>query len=338
MRAIAKFKISMILIGAALFAGCVQFKPVPGYGRPGDVIILGLGGVVRNSGGTYHANQIKEDLSVTISQNGTTYDLQQGHIFKAYPDYASALSLVSTSTAVGDMADPFDGGWFLQAALRYPNDMTVAEELRDTPLPLLPGQATISIESPLLINTGAGTNDEGDFTNITMEILAGETAELDQNYTMQFEVYADLEQYLVIRPADLTGIDSVGAAQFAVNFPTDALYNQAKPFAVPVGHHPRLQITSNEIDNGDGTSTLIILMSNSNGFHKRENRSYEQSLLADLEIKILFWLGTQLNANFLQKSDLVDNFSLDTANSFYLDMDGNEIPNLVPEMLHVDDL
>ena len=67
----------------AFLSGCVQFKPTPSYARAGDHIVLGLGGIERNSGGSTTIK--RSDLTITLTDaSSAQFDLEPRFIFKSY--------------------------------------------------------------------------------------------------------------------------------------------------------------------------------------------------------------------------------------------------------------
>lgn len=304
---------NLFLLMVFALSGCVQISPVPGYARKGDAVVFGLGGIVRNAQG--EQNLTINDLQITITDSANaTYTLTPEMVFKAYPDYVSALN---QSGVMGDYSSrPFDGGWFVKAQLAYPWDNVHQGE----PLPLAAGPAVVHIVSSKLTNTLSGL--EGDLTQIPLEILAG-TGSSDQNYNAQIAAYTPIP-HVEIRPSTLSGVTAAGGLQLVVNFSGSSSYRSNKnPLVLPFNHHPYLQLAQHVVDNG-GTKTITVLLTTQNAFVTTANQTAETLSLADLSLQLMYFPVENATPNPLQ------DFSIDVTKSKYIDASGNVIPNVYP--------
>ena len=321
MRVITLKTIAVALMLASLW-GCVQTRPVPGYARVGDVLVLGLGGIERNSASEPVLRP--SDLTITITDANDTYNLAATNIFKSYPDYKAFMN-----TAAIDGGDqglelvPFDGGWFAVVPLITPGSAV--------PLPLAPGQATISISSSKLINTADPF--EGDLSNIGIEILAGTTS-VDPQYLAQFTGYAATENNFIVSPGDLNGITDIAGAFFKIDYNDDTYFKDGiEPMVVPSGHNPYVQLAYNVVSNGDGTGSINVTLLNPAGFKPQTSSDTNSSLLADLSVSLAYFPdgdGQAATAN--------TKFSLDTSGSYYIDGNGAVISGLAPTFTHYSEL
>ncbi|MFT6050892.1 MAG: hypothetical protein ACJAZ0_000195 [Halioglobus sp.] len=304
--------------------GCTQIKPIPGYARAGDLVVLGLGGIHRNAGS--NAVLRADDLTVTITDAlANTYDVEPQFVFKSFPDYNAALTTTivdNTDGLAGLDLTLFDGGWFVLVPLNVVGDP-------ETPLPLAVGMATVSITSPKLINTAA--TSEGDMLSLPLEIIPG-TSTLDADYMRQFISYIPGINNFVIAPDDLTGVNSVGGAFYVIEYYDDSIFqNGLEPMVVPSNHNPFVQLSYNVISNGNGTGKIQVTLLNPAGFTSQPNAAVNTSLLADLDVKLMYF-STATSAVAKTK------FSLDSASSYYIDINGDVIPSVDATMTHAVDL
>ena len=319
--------IKTILVFTALvwLSGCVQTKAVPAYARTGDIVVLNLGGIHRN---TISAPVLAAgDLNITITDSASnTYALKASKVFKTYPNYSSTLTYSTFNGELGGLAlMPFDGGWFVTVPLALETDQTV-------PLPLAVGPATISITSVTpggLVNTALLS--EGDLDAIPIEIIAG-TSTFDYAYNNQFDMYTQSPKTFDVAPVGLGSIASVGGAYFVIDYTDDSLFlDGIEPMVLPSNHNPYVQLSYNVRPNGDGTGRIYVTLLNPAGFTTPAVASNNSSMLADLTVKLQYFSSSDATV-------IKPTFSLDLASSYYIDMSGAVIPALSPQLTHFVDL
>lgn len=314
--------IAVTLMLASLW-GCVQTRPVPGYARSGDMVVLGLGGIERNSDGVPVLRPADLTISITDADNDS-YDLAATSVFKSYPDHMATMN--TRAIDGGDQGlglVPFDGGWFAVVPLITPGDFS--------PLPLATGQATISITSPWLTNTAHPL--EGDLTSIPVEILDGVTS-VDSNYLLQFVGYTAGTSSFVIRPGDLSGVDEVAGAFFKIDYYDDTYFKDGiEPVVVPSSHNPYVQLAYHVVSNGNGTGSINVTLLNPAGFKAAASGAANSSLPSDLSVNFLYFAGADWRAETARTK-----FDLDTSGSYYIDGDGAIIVGLSPSFTHYSEL
>lgn len=321
----AKVLALLLCLGLPL-SGCIQFKPVPGYARAGDYIIIGLGGVHRNAGGEGELK--KEDLAITITDANTmTYDLEARYVFRSYLDYAAmvnTLALDGTAQGVGLTGlVPFDGGWFAVVPLTHAGQY-------DAPLvELATGPANITVSSSKLNNTAQLR--EGDLSDLPIEILSG-VSQQDDDYVAQFSTYPSTEHNFVIKPDNLGGVADIAGAFVVINYNDDSFFkNGLEPMIVPAHHNPYAQLSYHVEDNGNGTGSIAITLLNPAGFKSSNTTTTNASLLADLTVRLVYFTS----GSIAQAKSI---FSLDNAASYYIDSNGAVIGSLSPTLVHAADL
>jgi hypothetical protein len=321
----AVVKITLLVLASLWLVGCVQSKPTPGYARAGDHIIIGLGGLIRNAGGTPALKA--SDLTITLTDHsGQHFNLEPRFIFRAYPDYSGAINTFSfdgTNTTAGLVGMvPYDGGWFVVTPLTPPGQY-------GTPLPLAVGTATIAVSSAKLTNTH--NNNEADLNAIPIEILSGTSAQ-DVNFVKQFIGYVQTPASFVIQPNSLAGINNVGGAYIAINYSDDSFFtNGLLPVVVPSAHNPYVQLNYNVVPNGNGTGTIYVTLLNPAGFKTVATAGPNSSYLSDLTFRMnYFSTGTPAQAK--------TKFSVDTFKSYYIGLDGSALTTMYPVLVHSADL
>jgi hypothetical protein len=297
---------------AIILSGCVQQYSNPSEAKAGGVVQIGLGGIKRNAG----ANTLRaEDLTVTIKDaSGAVYPLQTNALFRVYPDHASNYIInrlnPNDETPSHSNTLPYDGGWYI---------MTILTDADSVPLPLVAGNATISITSPKLVNLKAGS--EGDLSKIKIRILAGTTsASIEQ--TEQFNYYKP-HNHLNIKPTGIDNNTTVSGAQIRITYNNTQFDNASlAPQVVPLSHDPNMQLLIKQKDLGNGTSELIVNLTNPRGFVAMDNWVAGKSSLADLNLMVVPASGLDANwPTYIQ---------IDSANSFYMDLNGVPIVGAAP--------
>jgi hypothetical protein len=302
---------TLFLTIVIMLSGCVQPYSNPNEAKSGGVIQIGLGGIKRNAG----ANTLRmEDLTVTIKDaSGAIYPLQTNALFRVYPDHSSNYIIArldpNDSSQVTKNTLPYDGGWYI---------MTILTDTNGAPLPLVAGLATISITSPKLVNHKASY--EGDLTKIKVKILAGTTtATLEQ--TEQFNYYKP-HSHLNIKPTGIDSNSTVSGAQIRITYNNAYFSDAIAPQVVPLSHDPNIQLLIKQKDLGNGTSELIVNIINPRGFVAMDNWVAGNSSLEDLNL--MFVPISSLDASWGAY------VQIDSANSFYMDLNGAPIVGAAP--------
>ena len=314
----------LTVVAFAAVAGCVQNYPVPYSASPGDTIILGLGGIQRNSN---NSNTLKSsDLAITLTNNDThaVTSLSLTQAFKSFPDYNSGLNFNSIKGPLTGVTTPFDGGWFITTTL--PSDSS-----------LTPGAYTVSVTSPTgkLVNTkycyNGTTGCEGDLTSIPLQIVPSSGAD-NSGYVTQFGYYTPTPNRLDVSPSQspsAIGYAAVGGLQLVITFPA-ANYDGTLPImALPYSHNPSLSLMQNIVDNGDGTKSLVVLLSAPHGFVSKANETALTPIFNDLSLSFFFYPATGVPYSTAQQ---LGDFQIDQSRSHYFDTNSNVITQLQPVM------
>jgi len=312
----SRLKFLLFIPLALAISGCFSQFSSPGQVVDGGLINVGLGGIKRNSTGK---SLTGADISATIEDDlGVEYPVKVEGLFRAYPDHTSTYSretLDRVNTFWNEL-EPYDGMWW--ATIRLVT-------LGGAPLGLSDGPATLRITSPELINTG--WQYEGNLAaGIPIQILPGTTS-ISNDELQQYSSYRH-QRSLTIRPDDLTGVSEVGGMQVKMTYNTAALSAATiTPRFVPYSHDPNINIIQHTVDNGDGTNSLIAMVTNPEGFvPNADPGTYVagNSTFADLSFAVVLVDATTLadgwNANYW----------FETADSYFIDQNGDVIATVAP--------
>jgi hypothetical protein len=331
---IKRHALILALLPVLTMTGCINASTTPGYARAGDLVNIGLGGVKRNTDGTDlwggpSANDaaaanisavITDDFDPDDGDPGTyTYDLQVRGTFRAFPDYSSqySVSALDRSDAYFSNMDPYDGQWWVTIEL---------VDAGGTPLPLTPNQQHRIIVSSSEL-TDQTWSYEGELTNFHILILDGVATPTNEE-KQQYKAYRSRPN-LTIKPDLAPTVNSVGGLQVKVDYdPTFTTYS-VLPRLVPISHDPNITVIQHTVDNGDGTHGLIAMVVNPNGFVDLDGGLWEvgSSTFDDLSFAVV--VSETYNYD-LNEYPWQNNYTLDSAESFYIDNNGDVIGSMTP--------
>jgi hypothetical protein len=309
---------ALLIALSTVLAGCVQIAPIPNAAHAGDTVVLGLGGINRNWGGEKPRN-----LQITITDSASqTLPVEIATIFQAYPDYRSATNVMAIEGSDDMDLQPFDGGWFVAVSLTNPAG----------PLNLAPGPATLHVAADNLTVARDGLGNtfarEGDLAHIPLDIVAGPPTPSDA--TTQFGAYDSRSSHFVVRPVG-SPATTIGGVHYAIDYQSDEQFGALKPIAFPVSHNPYVKMDYKVQEHGDGSGTYHVYVYNPAGFTAAAPRQAKQAGLSDLGIYLEYFdMGSSA---WMQTT-----FSIDTVDTYFIDLDGNRIEGLQAEMLNASQL
>lgn len=303
----------MLTLGA--LTACISPQTSPSYVQSGDFVSVNLGGMKRNLGGQLLK---RSEITATIKDaNNNVYPLRKDRIYRVFPDHTS---LYGTQMSMApDPADPnsllpYDGAVYVSLVLSDANN---------TPLPLAPGPATITVSSSKLTQTAMF--GEGSYASIAVEILPG-TRTPTYEETQQYYAYAPVK-YLSIKPTAGTPSRPIYGGQFELRYNAAAIPEGSyEPRLVPISHDPNINIIQTTKDNGDGTKSLLAYITNPNGFEALSAWSMGKSNVLDLNFAII----SNSSDTF---TNWQTNFNLVAAASYFVDQNGDTISNVTPLLL-----
>lgn len=312
---------ALATLSLVALTGCVQVATIPHVARPGETVMLGLGGIKRNWQG-----ETPKNVQLTITDSASnSFSLTPASFFQAYPDYRAGVNANSLFPNNAEQMQPFDGAWFVSTKL---------VDGGGQPLALATGAATIAVTGDNLneIRDGLGqmVTTEGNLAAIPIEIIAGTPS--SNGSSAQFAAYESGGSYFLARPST-TPTASVGGAYYVIDFLSDAEYDpQQLPAVYPVAHNPYINLNYTIKRNTDGSGTYHIYIYNTAGFVGTTPRTSKQGSLEDLDVHLEYF-SPQIDIGSVKA-----NFTLDTTDSYFVDLNGNKITGLQAEMLHASDL
>lgn len=303
----------MLMLGA--LTACISPMTSPSYVQSGDFVSVNLGGIKRNLGGQLLK---RSQITATIKDaNNNLYPLRIDRIYRVFPDhtsfYAGSMS-IAPDTADPSSFYPYDGAVYVSLVL---------SDASNTPLPLVPGPATISVSSSKLIPTAM--LGEGSYASISVQILPG-TRTPSYEETQQYSVYAPMK-YLTIKPTAGTPSSPIYGGQFELQYNVAAIAaDSLEPRLVPISHDPNISIIQSTKDNGDGTKSLLAYVTNPNGFETLSAWSIGKSNVLDLTFAVI-------SDNSDTFTNWESNFNLVPATTYFVDENGDTIANVTPTLL-----
>lgn len=321
---------TVVLLACILFSGCASMQAISNYARSGDTVMISLGGSDSNA----LASVIrKENVNISITDSlGNNYPVTVRNLFRVNGDPTSGYAFRSPTTTLiyDNYVAPHQGLWLAVIDLVDP--------VTGTPLPLAVGSATLTVSSAEIQNwvdhSGYGwpwTN--GNLSSVAIEILAGTGTLNPMNYLgpVTFAPLDSLEPnpQVEVTASGSSGSD-IGGGLFVFSFQNaDFGGTFGKPRAVVTVPDPNIQIMSNLVDQGDGTSKLNVVIANPHGFKTGNDKAGlvdGQSLRRSLRFSLV-WSSGNATVNDANWSSLL---LLDSAG--YFDLDGNDIPALTAAM------
>ena len=309
-----------ILLVSLLGSGCINTKTLPTYARAGEIVNIGMAGIKLNTDGMVTLRP--GDIAATISDaNSAIHNVKVLKTYRAFPDNTSYYIVGamdrSTNNAFYGAMEPFDGQWWVALHLVDP--------VTDAPLPLAVGNATLQLSVAAVTDTWGS---DGSLDAFDIEIISGVENKSPTN--TDFYLYAgfDQRQTLTIQPDTLTGIAKISGLQLKLDYDPAALTvgTTLTPHLVPISHDPHINIIQRNIDNGDGTHALIVIITNPLGFVPAAAYSsgwvIGASTFKDLNFAVLTDDDNLMN--------YATNYSIDSMNSYYVDENGDKLITVNP--------
>ena len=309
-----------------LCAGCASQQPLSNYARPGDTVMISLGGT-----DNYATVPVvkKENLSVTITDAlSASYPVKVRKLFRVYSDPTSGYDFRSRATGLSSndaVLRPHQGMWLAIIDL---------VDGSDNPLPLAIGPSSLSVSSPDLVSTSyysGWTWSNGNLDNIPLEILAGTGSPNPLNYMapVSSEPASSLEPQPHVQ-VTVSGTPNtfVGGASYVFSYRHDDFGNAlAAPYVVTTTSDPYIQLGVNRTDQGDGTTLLRVNIINPKGFNTDDSKLglvAGMSMLGNLRFSIV-WSNPAVDDSNWQSS-------LQLVSSDYFDLNGDSITGLTPQL------
>ncbi len=325
----AMIKIAALLLAAVgLGTGCTSLQPLSNYARTGDTVTVALGG-----SSTVALSPVvkKENVKVSITDaSGVTYPVKVRYVFKTYSDPASAYAYRDFQN-INDFATtdaPYQGQWMAVIDLVDPDT--------GTPPPLAEGMAHLGIRSPDLKTYlfGQISWSNGDLSSVPIDILAGTGHSNPLNYmdSIAMDPLLLLEPLPEIQVSPKgTPLVEVGGGEFVLSY-VNADF-QRPPKVIPSTPDTNVQILSNAVDQGNGTSLLKVVVMNQHGFRTNDERDDTLNRGKSPFGSLVF--GVIWDQRYSHVVDATWENSLHLVSGAYFDVDGKPMTELSAQVSKV---
>lgn len=324
-----------MLITCLIATGC-STVPLPKYAKPGDFVTVPVGGSKTVGNSNYLR---RSDLEVTVTDNqGQIFPAVVSQLFRVYADPSSRYSLLSMDADsylfTNNVSYANEGQWMLQFVMPSTNSFS------QTPVA---GPAQISVTSTevnpdpdpkkRLINLDARPLNE-DLNALPFEILEG------TGDNIVSEVYGmghlQIGATILATPDDETSLlNNVGGAVFVYEYTTDSFIDEGLPYAVKTSPDQHLQLATSRKDLGGNITQLTAIVINPYGFYDDASWVPGTSYYDALHVAFSWDTGVYNGNDIVDDSNWQSHISLVAEKSYYIDLDGNPIPNVTPVLSKV---
>lgn len=323
--------------------GCTSV-PLPKYARVNDYVTIPMGGTktVANS------NYLKTtDVAVTVTDSlGQTFPATIYNLYRVYGDPSSryALASLNPDSQLKGIVYANEGQWMLQFIMPATNSSG------QTPAT---GPAQIAVASTevnpdpdpkkRLINNEPKQYHEN-LSNLPFEIIEGSGGPANsESYGSQ---YLTTSATILAQPDDESALhNNVGGAVYvfeyitdsfiAVDYKGDTFPDAGLPYAVKTSPDQEIQLATSRKDLGGNTTQLTAIVINPNGFYDDNSWLPGTSYYDGLYVAFSWDTAAYYGNNIVDDSNWQNHVSLVPAKSYYIDMDGNAIPNVTPVLSKV---
>jgi hypothetical protein len=323
----------LVILASLITSGCSSI-PLPKYAKPNDFVTVPIGGAKTVANSNYLDSS---DLEVTIIDSlGQEFPTFITRLYRVYADPSSryALAINDPGSELNGVVYANEGQWMLQFVMPASNALSQIPE---------PGPATVSIVSTEVnpdpdpkkrrINTDVKTFNT-DLSVLSFEILPG-TGGTHISETRGGQ-YLTVGRTILAQPDDETALlNNVGGAVYVFQYSTDAFLSNALPYAVKNSPDQHIQLATSRKDLGGNMTELTAIVINPNGFYDDASWGPGKSYYDGLYVA-MSWDPVPYGA-----SEIVDDtnwqsyVTLVPTKSYYIDLNGNIIPNVSPVLSKV---
>lgn len=318
----------LVLLTYLFTTGCTTV-PLPKYAKRGDFVTIPLGGTktVANS------NYLKpSDLAVTVvDHQGQVFPVNINILFRVYAEPSSRYSLVSMDANSGLISNGIayanEGQWMMQFVMPETNSLGQIPAA---------GPAHISVASTevnpdpdpkkRVINTEPRQLNE-DLSSLPFEILEGAGGTITSEYYGMQQLVTGAT--ILTTPDDeLALLNNVGGAVIVYEYNTDSFIDAGLPYAVKNSPDQHIQLATKRKDMGNGKTQLTAILINPYGFYDDASWVPGTSYYDGLYVSLSWDTGAYQGNDIVDDSNWQSHISLVPEKSYYIDLDGNEIPNV----------
>lgn len=335
----------LVILASLIATGC-STVPLPKYAKRGDYVTIPLGGTKTVGNSNYLSSQ---DVTVTVTDvQGQVFPAVVSRLFRVYADPSSRYSLLSMDADsylfTNNVSYANEGQWMLQFTMPSSNSLS------QTPAA---GVAQIAVASTELnpdpdpkkrqINLEPRQLNE-DLSALPFEILEG------TGDNIVSEVYGmghlGFSATILVTPDNEAGLlNNVGGAVYVFEYSTDSFiavdYNGVTdeggglPHLVKTSPDQHLQLATNRKDLGGNITQLTAIVINPYGFHDDATWVPGTSYYDALNVAFSWDTGVYVGQGIVDDTNWQSHVSLVAAKSYYIDLDGNPILNVTPELSKV---
>ena len=318
----------LVLISCLIATGCTSV-PLPKYAKVNDYVTIPMGGTKTVGNSNYLRTS---DVAVTVTDSlGQTFPATVYNLYRVYADPSSryALASLNPGSQLKGIVYPNEGQWMLQFIMPATNSSG------QTPA-AGPAQITVASTEVVpdsdpkkrLINTEPKQYHE-DLSNLPFEILPGSGGPASSEaYGSQ---YLTTSATILVKPDDESGLlNNVGGAVFVYEYPTDSFKPEGLPYAVKISPDQNIQLAISRNDLGGNMTQLTVIVLNPYGFYDDESWVPGTSYYDGLQVALSWDTAAYYGTNIVNDTNWQDHVSLVPAKSYYIDLNGNIIPNVSP--------
>ena len=335
----------LVILASLIATGC-STVPLPKYAKRGDYVTIPLGGTKTVGNSNYLT---KNDVTVTVTDiQGQVFPAAVNRLFRVYADPSSRYALLSKDADsylfTNNVSYANEGQWMLQFEMPATNDLSqtpaagiaqiavASTELNPDPDPL---NRQINLE-PRYLNE--------DLSALPFEILEGDGDNLvSEVYGMG---HLELGATILVTPDNVAGlINNVGGAVYVFEYSTDSFiaadYNGVVdvggglPHLVKTSPDQHLQLATSRKDLGGNITQLTAMVINPYGFHDDATWVPGTSYYDALNVAFSWDTGVYIGQDIVDDTNWQSHVSLVASESYYIDLNGNIIPNVTPVLSKV---
>jgi len=323
-----------LVISVCLVATGCTTVPLPKYAKAGDFVTIPLGGTKTVGNSNYLS---RSDVAVTVTDDqGQAFPANVYSLYRVYADPSSRYALASQDpdSQLNGIVYANEGQWMLTFVMPANNI------LGQTPAV---GAATLSVSSTelnpdpdpqkRLIDTEPKLYNE-DLSNLSFEILPG------TGTTVASELYGasflTTSATILATPSDESYLlNNVGGLVLVYEYNTDAFIPAGLPFAVKTSPDQHIQLATSRKDVGGGITQLTAMVINPYGFYDDATWTPGTSYYEGLHVALSWDTAAYFGADVVDDTNWQSHVSLVPEKSYYIDLDGNAIPNATPVLTKV---
>lgn len=333
----------LVLMACLIATGCTSV-PLPKYAKRGDIVTIPVGGT-KTVGNSNYLKQSDFAVTVTDSQ-GQAFPALVTRLYRIYADPSSryALSSMNPDSQLKGVVYANEGQWMMQFIM--PETNTFGQTPAAGPAQIAVASTEINPDpdpKKRLINTEVKQYNE-DLSSLPFEILEGTgTTANSESYGSQ---YLSTSATILAQPDDEAALlNNVGGAVYVFEYSTDSFIavdykgdtfpEAGLPYAVKTSPDQEIQLSTSRKDLGGNTTQLTAIVINPNGFYDDNSWVPGTSYYDGLYVAFSWDTAAYFGNDIVDETNWQNHVSLVPSKSYYIDLNGNAIPNVTPVLSKV---